>query len=106
MSVGKVPLEWTHAIVTPVYKNGASSSISNYKPISLTCVACRVMERVIACDILTYLRQHRIISKQQHGFMSGRSTASNLLETFNDWTLALNSKNSVAVAYIDFAKVD
>jgi len=54
--------------------------------------------------MLTYLRRHRIISKQQHGFLSGRSTTSNLLETFNDWTLAVNSKNSVAVASIDFAK--
>jgi len=49
------------------------------------------MERVIVCDMLTYLRRHRIISKQQHGFLSGRSTTSNLLKTFNDWTLALNS---------------
>jgi len=62
------------------------------------------MERVIVCDMLTYLRRHRIISKQQHGFLSNRSTTSNLLETFNDWTLALNSNNIVAVAYIDFAK--
>ena len=27
-----------------------------------------------------------------------------MLETFNDWTLALNDKNSVVVANIDFAK--
>jgi len=33
-----------------------------------------------------------------------QSDTSNLLETFNDWTPALNSKNFVAVAYIDFAK--
>jgi len=104
MSVGKVPLELSHAIVTPIYKNGASSSVSNYRPISLTCVACRVMKRVIVCDMLTYLRRHHIISKQQHGFLSGRSTTSNLFKTFNDWALALNSKNSVAVAYIDFTK--
>jgi len=62
------------------------------------------MKRVILCDMLTYLCRHRSISKQQHGFLSGRSTTSNLLDTFNGWTLALNSKNSVAVAYIDFAK--
>ena len=36
--------------------------------------------------------------------LSGRSTTSDLLEAFNDWTLALNDKNSVAVANIDFAK--
>ena len=104
MSVSKIPMEWSHSIVTPVYKNGAASNVSNYRPISLTCVACRIMERVIAYDVLNYLRRHGVTSKQQHGFLSGRSTTSDLLEAFNDWTLALNDKNSVAVANIDFAK--
>ena len=43
-------------------------------------------------DILSYLRRHGIISKQQHGFLSGRSTTSNLLEIFNDWTFAFYEK--------------
>ena len=61
------------------------------------------MERVIAYDMLNYLRRHGVTSKQQHGSLSGRSTTSDLLEAFNNWTLALNDKNSVAVANIDFA---
>jgi len=80
------------------------SSLRNYRPISLTRVTCKIMERVVVSDKINSLRHHGIISKQQHGFLSGRSTTSNLLETFNDWTLALNDKNSVAVADIDFAK--
>ena len=35
MSVGVIPRNWAHAVVTPLYKNG----VSNYRPISLTCVA-------------------------------------------------------------------
>jgi len=58
--------------------------VSKYKPTSVTCAASRVMERVIVCDLLTYLRLRRISSKQQHGFLSCRSTMSNLLETVND----------------------
>jgi len=63
------------------------------------------MERVVVFDIMNYLRHHGIIYKQQHGFLSGRSTTSNLLETFNDWTLALVDKNSVPVANIDSLKL-
>jgi len=44
MSVGCVTQAWTHARVTPVYKGGSSSYLSNYRPISLTCVACKIME--------------------------------------------------------------
>jgi hypothetical protein len=104
MSVGKVPEEWKHALVTPVYKAGSASNAANYRPISLTCVACKLMERVIVNETLCYLRKHSLLTKQQHGFLSGRSTTSNLLETLNDWTLTINDKNSVAVAYVDFKR--
>jgi len=104
MSVGKVPQNWRHATVTPVYKGGAASSVSNYRPISLTCVACKLMERVIVNKTLDFLRKHGVITKHQHGFLSGRSTTSNLLETLNDWTLAINDRKSVGVAYIDYKR--
>ena len=104
MSVGKVPQQWTHAIVTPVYKNGSASTAANYRPISLTCVACKLMERVIVNKTLSFMRQHGAISKHQHGFLSGRSTSTNLLETLNDWTLTINGRNSVGVAYIDYKR--
>jgi hypothetical protein len=53
MSVGELPLECKHAIVTPdVHENGDASKAANYRPISLTCVACKLMERIIAKDVL------------------------------------------------------
>jgi len=104
MSVGQIPREWAHAIVTPVYKCGSASSRSNYRPISLTCVASKIMERVVVSNMLIYLRRNGVISKQQHGFLQGRSTTSNLLEALNDWTLTVNDRKAVGVTYIDFAK--
>jgi hypothetical protein len=104
MSVGRIPDEWRRAFVTPIYKGGLAADVSNYRPISLTCVACKIMERVITRRILFYLHEHRLISNEQYGFLSGRSTTLNLLDALNDWTLAINNKHSVAVAYIDYAK--
>jgi len=46
---------------------------------------CKFMERIIASEMLSYLRAHDVISKQQHGFLSRRCTESNLLECLNDW---------------------
>jgi hypothetical protein len=37
-------------------------------------------------------------------FLSGQSTCANLLETLNDWTLAIKDKKSIIVAYIDYSK--
>jgi hypothetical protein len=104
MSTGCIPKAWTHAIVTPIYKSGNASEMSNYRPISLTCVACKIMEPVITMDLLSYLRLHKIIDRRQHGFFAGCSTTTNLLESLNDWTVAIRDKKSVLVAYKDFAK--
>jgi hypothetical protein len=62
------------------------------------------MERIIVRDMLFYLMSHKLISKQQHGFLCRKSTTTNLLETLNDWSLAINQKKGVAAAYIDYAK--
>ena len=91
-SVGKIPDEWRSAIVTPLYKGGISSAVSNYRPVSLTRVACKIMERIIASEMISYLHAHDVISKQQHGFLSRRCTESNLLECLNDWTIALHNQ--------------
>jgi Reverse transcriptase (RNA-dependent DNA polymerase) len=104
MSVGRIPYEWRRAVVTPIYKGGLAADVSNYRPISLTCVACKIMEKVITRRILCYLHKHCIKSQEQYGFLCGRSTTLNLLDALSDWTLAINNKHSIAVAYIDYTK--
>jgi len=62
------------------------------------------MERVISVQMISFLLQNNVINTAQHGFLRGLSTTSNLLETFNDWTVAIQGQNSITVVYIDFAK--
>ena len=99
-----LPACWLHALVTPVFKKGPTSNPSNYRPISLTCVCCRVMERIINLELLNYLSQHGLISKYQHGFLCKHSTCSNLLESVHDWCVALNNKYTTDIIYVDFQK--
>jgi len=68
----------------------------NYRPIALTSVFCKVMERVISAEILEYCKRHGLISDQQHGFLSKRSTVTNLLSGHNDWTNAISKRHTVA----------
>ena len=101
---GVLPGCWLDAIVTPVFKKGATSKPENYHPISLTCICCRIMERVINYEMLHFLRSKGIISQAQHGFLRKHSATSNLLESIRDWSIALNIRQSVDVIYIDFRK--
>jgi len=86
VSTGKIPDAWRCAIVTPIAKGGVASDVDNYRPISLTSGVCKVMERVIVKYLSDYLYEHKLISRQQHGFIRRKSTSTNLLETLNDWT--------------------
>lgn len=101
---GKLPSQWKKAIVVPIYKKGSKLDVRNYRPISLTSILCKIMEKLIARELTEFFNSHDIIPKQQHGFMPGRSTTSNLLKCMNDWTLEFDEGNSVDVLYIDFEK--
>ena len=104
MSVGQIPAEWKSAIIIPLHKKGMSSDPSNYRTISLTSVFSKLMERVVVLDLLAYLQSNNLINKQQHGFLKKRCTATNLLESLNDWTLNIENGRRQPIAYIDFAK--
>ena len=104
MSVSKIPQSWKNAIITPIFKKGLSSDVKNYRPISLTSVFGKLMERVIVNQLLTYLTHNGLINKNQHGFLRRLSTCTNLLECVNDWTIMLEDGAQIAIAYIDFQR--
>jgi len=104
LSVGYVPLEWRTAHIVPVHKKGTTGDVNNYRPISLTCVASNILSRIVADRILDYLVSNNILHPAQHGFMQRRSTCTNLLESVNDWTLCVQTKQQVSVACVDFSK--
>ncbi|KAK6048923.1 reverse transcriptase [Cooperia oncophora] len=45
-----------------------------------------------------------MIPKEQHGFLSGASTVSNLLDSLFDWQSALNNGKSVDIVFVDLSK--
>ena len=99
-----IPKAWKVAFVCPVYKKGLHSLPSNYRPISLTCISCKVMESIVSQSIISHLRSHQLISADQFGFLSRRSTCTQLLTTLNDCTISIDNHLKVDAVYIDFAK--
>lgn len=96
--LGVVPLEWKLANVTPLLKKDDCHLAINYHPVSLTCVACKVMERLVKKTIIEHLENGHLLSRSQHGLRSGRSTVSNLLESFEACTAALDKETSMNVS--------
>jgi len=103
---GKVPEDWKTANVTPIYKKGPKLCAENYRPISLTSCVCKILESIIKHQMTTFLDSNSIITKlnKQHGFVSGRSCLTNLLEVFEDWTRSLHEGYGIDVIYLDYNK--
>ena len=41
-----VPDEWQQANVAPVFKKGVKYDAANYRPVSLTCICCKIVEHI------------------------------------------------------------
>ena len=104
LSVACVPKIWKQALITPVHKKGPTNVLTNYRPISITCVPCKLLERVVSSKIYSHLMRNNILHPEQHGFVRGKSTCTNLLESLNDWTRNIQDGFPTVVIYIDFCK--
>ena len=104
LSCGVVPVAWKKADITPIFKKGAKSDPSNYRPVSLTCVASKILEKFVRRAILQHLIKERVLSDAQHGFVPQKSCITNLLDTIDEWTDAIANNVAVDAIYTDFAK--
>ena len=70
---GSLPPDWFKANVSPVFKKGEKSSPSNYRPISLTCILCKILEHIITSNTVKHFDDNKILYDFQHGFLAKRS---------------------------------
>ena len=86
---GTVPAAWLQADVVPVFKKGDPAAPSNYRPISLTAICCKLMEHIMQSNIMRHLGSHSILNDAQHGFRKKRSCETQLLmvtaDIHNGW---------------------
>ena len=104
LRTGEIPTDWITAHVTPIHKRGERRLPQNYRPISLTSLVVKVMERLIANQLNAFLLADNILSPAQHGFRAKHSCLTQLLETTHEWAQTLNRALSTHIVFIDFAK--
>ena len=104
LNTGYIPLDWRRANVTAIFKQGQRDNPSNYRPISLTCQVCKVLESIIKDKISEHLEKFKLIKASQHGFMKNKSCLTNLLEFLHFVANQVDSGEAVDVIYLDFQK--
>ena len=103
-NTGTIPTDWSNANVVPIYKKGHAHDPANYRPISLTCICCKVMEHIVTSNIMRHARNNNILYPLQHGFLNRRSCETQLLEFCTDVLNNLEKNQQTDVLIMDFAK--
>ena len=99
-----LPSDWKIANITPIHKKGTTTDPANYRPVSLTCVCCKLLEHIVDSNLMAHLAKWNILSDNQHAFRKARSCETQLILTTHDFTKNLDAWLTTNVAILDFAK--
>ena len=100
---GVIPSQWKLAIVIPVLKEDKDScNIENYRPISLTSLVGKLMERMVLRRLNWYLEVNNVLVNEQAGFRLHRSTNQQVATLSQHIKDALDVSNILTAVFIDF----
>ncbi|PKU36532.1 rna-directed dna polymerase from mobile element jockey- hypothetical protein [Limosa lapponica baueri] len=97
---GEVPENWRKVNIIPVFKK---EELGNYRPVSLTSIPGKMMERLILGTISKHMEEKKAIRSSQHGFTKGKSCLTNLIAFYDGMTGWMDEGRVVDVVYLDFS---
>ena len=100
----RVPKQWSVSNIIPIFKKGSRCNPLNYRPISITSVCCKTMERIVTNRLVEYLETNGILATEQYGFRKGRSVEDQLLLAYNDVTEWVDQGFIVDIVHFDCSK--
>ena len=100
-----IPMEWKIHAITPIFKTGDKSQVSNYRPISLLSTTFKVLEKLIYTHLSHHLQG--MLSGVQFGFRSGHSSVQQLLLFYSKIVGgdSMITSQQWDIAFMDFSKV-
>ena len=96
------PEIWKSCYIIPLYKKGGRSDVSNYRPVARLSAIPKIFESIVTSIVSFNVKS--IICPEQHGFVSGRSTTTNLLDFAMYCFDKFNRKSQVDCIFTDFSK--
>lgn len=108
LKTGNFPLAWKTCFITPVWKSGDRSSVTNYRPISKLNTIPKLFEKILELKLTSSFSQ--ILVNEQHGFRRAKSTITNTMLFYTHLVETVTSGGQIDVIYTDlhkaFDKVD
>ena len=93
---------WRQANVTPIPKGPPSSSVANYRPISITSELSKVFERLVSVHLGQFMERSCVLPTTQFAYQKGLGTCDALLCVSHTLQSALENWQEARIAQIDF----
>ena len=87
----------------PVFKKAKKEDPGSYRPVSLTSVPGKIMDKIMLGVNEKHLRDNAVIGHSQHGFLRERSCLTNLISYYNKATHLDEDRKSADVILLDFS---
>ena len=101
---GVFPNSMKIAVITPIFKAGDRTLVSNYRPISVLPVFSKVLERIMYNRVYEHMSLHRLLYNKQFGFQKNNSTEHAVLRLVNDITDSFDKCMLTLGVFIDLSK--
>ena len=92
------------AIIVPIPKVNIPEEIGELRPIALTPLPGKILERFVHTQLLDHLNRHNILTDFQNGFRKNHSTIDTIFKFTTDLQINKNNKLNTIALYIDFKK--
>ena len=95
---------WRKAIVVPIPKINNPSEIGDLRPIALTPLPGKLLERFVHTQLLSHLDHYNIITEFQNGFRKKHSTIDTIFRYTTELQINKNNRFNTISLYVDFKK--
>ena len=101
---GVFPKPWKYPYVNPFYKSGDRGDVANYRPISILPILSKVLEKIVANQLIDFLESNNLLSESQHGFRPRLSTETALMKVTEKIYDNIDKKNISLLLLLDLSK--
>ena len=104
LSSGIYPDKLKIAKVIPIFKKGATTSINNYRPISILSSINKIYEKILYTRLIKYIDKFQLLYKYQYGFRKNHSTDHALIELIDQIRFSIDNNQMTCGIFVDLSK--
>ena len=104
LSTGQLIQVWMRAWIWPIFKKGSRCQPENFRPVSQTCITCKLFEHILCFHSSRHLHWQRILMPFNHGFLGCHPCESQPLVTTHDVLQRADRGEQVDVAILNYSK--